>query len=90
LRDVVLGIVTLISLSAMYTLATATNPTDGGAVSPVSSTYDEGSNVILTAIPATGYVFDQWSGDVSGNVTPITITMNASKNVTATFIKSVP
>ncbi len=74
----------------VYTLTTSVSPAEGGSISPSSGTYDEGSDVTLTAIPATGYVFDQWSSDASGNVTPITIMMNASKNVTATFIKSVP
>ena len=46
--------------------------------------------IILTAIPASGYRFDRWSGDVSGNVTSVPITMNASKSVIATFIKSTP
>ena len=74
----------------VYTLTTSVSPAEGGSVSPSSGTYDEGTSVILTAIPASGYRFDHWSGDVSGNVTSVTITMNANKNVTATFIKSAP
>ena len=74
----------------VYTLTTSVSPAEGGSVSPGSGTYDEGTSVILTAIPASGYRFDHWSGDVSGNVTSVTITMNANKSVTATFIKSTP
>ena len=59
----------------------------GGSISPGGGTYDEGASVTLTATPATGYRFDRWSGDVSGNVTSTTITMNADKSVTANFIK---
>ncbi|MFH1383318.1 MAG: hypothetical protein ABIH70_10615 [Chloroflexota bacterium] len=74
----------------IYTLTTSVSPTDGGSVTPGSGTYDDGTSIILTAVPASGYRFDHWGGDVSANVTSVTITMNANKNVTATFIKSVP
>ncbi len=74
----------------VYTLTTSVSPAEGGAISPSSGTYDEGASVILTAIPATGYRFDRWSGDVSDNVTPVTITIDASKNVIAIFIQSAP
>jgi hypothetical protein len=71
----------------IYPLTTAVSPAGGGAISPSSGTYDEGSNVILTAVPAAGYRFDRWGVDASGNVNPLTINVNAGKNVTATFIK---
>jgi hypothetical protein len=73
-----------------YTLTTSVSPTGGGSVSPSGGTYDEGTDVILTAIPASGYIFDHWSGDVSGNDTSVTITMDANKSVIATFIPSAP
>ena len=71
----------------VYTLTTSVEPAQGGSVFTGRGTYDEGTSVILTAIPASGYRFDHWSGDASGNVTSVTLTMNANKNVTATFIK---
>jgi uncharacterized repeat protein (TIGR02543 family) len=71
----------------VYTLSTVTSPTEGGAVSPVSGTYDTGSSVILTATPATGYRFDRWSGDVSDTVTSVNIAMNTDKSITANFIR---
>jgi hypothetical protein len=74
----------------VYTLTTSVSPTGGGSVSPSRGTYDEGTDVVLTAIPASGYLFDHWSGDVSGNDTSVTITMNANKSVIATFIPSAP
>jgi uncharacterized repeat protein (TIGR02543 family) len=39
------------------------------------------------AIPASGYRFDLWSGNVSGNVTSVNVIMNGNKSVTANFIK---
>jgi uncharacterized repeat protein (TIGR02543 family) len=72
----------------VYTLTTSVSPTEGGSISPSGGSYDEGSSVVLTAIPASGYVFDQWSGEVYGSTNPVTITMNDNKSVTATFNKS--
>jgi hypothetical protein len=71
----------------VYTLTTTANPVAGGSVSPGSGTYDEGTSIILNAIPASGYRFDRWSGDASDRVTPVTIAINADKNITANFIK---
>jgi uncharacterized repeat protein (TIGR02543 family) len=69
----------------VYTLTISVSPAGGGSVSPAGGTYDAGASVTITAIPATGYVFDRWSVDVSGNTTSVTITMTADKNVTAVF-----
>jgi uncharacterized repeat protein (TIGR02543 family) len=71
----------------IYTLTTANSPIEGGSISPSSGIYDEGASVSLIATPATGYRFEGWSGDVSGNVTSTTITMNANKSITANYIK---
>jgi uncharacterized repeat protein (TIGR02543 family) len=73
-----------------YNLTVSADPAEGGAVSPGSGNYDDGTSITLTAIPASGYLFDHWSGDVSGNVTSITLTINADKRVTAIFFKSAP
>jgi hypothetical protein len=69
----------------VYTLTTSASPAEGGSVSPADGTYDEGSTVTLNAVPAAGYIFEKWSGDVSGNVTPATLTMDGNKNVIASF-----
>jgi flagellar hook assembly protein FlgD len=46
---------------------------------------DSGSTVTLTATPNSGYHLSQWSGDASATATTAAITMNAEKNITATF-----
>jgi len=58
-----------------------------GSVAKVADqpTYASGSNVVLTATPAAGYAFSSWSGDATGSVNPLTVTMNANKNITANF-----
>ena len=138
LRDVLLGIATLVTLSAAYTLVrlyfahkkwwlliilvvvgfaaiafflirapsitlsiSGQKVTDtsisfaAGSVSvnPVpqpNGLYTKNATVTLTASPASGYRFDHWGGDASGNVTAVTITMNSNKNVTAVFAKITP
>ncbi len=63
----------------------------GGTTNPVPGTYthDYGTQVQVTAEPNDGYQFNGWTGDVpSGdeNDNPVTITMDADKSITATFI----
>jgi len=52
---------------------------------PNQPTYNSGSDVVLTATPNSGYTFTSWSGDATGSVNPLTVTMNSNKNVTANF-----
>ncbi len=46
--------------------------------------------VQLTATPAVGWAFSGWSGDLTGTTNPASITMDANKNVTATFTQLPP
>jgi uncharacterized repeat protein (TIGR02543 family) len=55
------------------------------AKNPNQTAYNSGSIVVLTATPASGYVFTSWSGDASGSANPLTVVMNANKNITANF-----
>lgn len=56
---------------------------------PNLTTYTSGASVQLTATPNSGYKFTSWSGDATGSVTPLTVTMNANKNITANFVLDV-
>jgi hypothetical protein len=58
--------------------------------SPNQLSYDSGTVVSLTAGPSGGYQFVGWSGDLSGSLNPATITMNATRNVTASFATIIP
>ena len=58
--------------------------TTGGEISGAGG-YTVGSNATLTATPASGYVFSEWTGDASGTSNPLTLTMNADKSVGASF-----
>jgi len=75
--------------STTATLTYQASPAGAGfvAASPPSAdnTYSVGAVVTLTATPATGYAFTDWSGDATGTANPRTITMDADKSVIATF-----
>ena len=53
--------------------------------SPNATSYNSGTNVILTASPAIGYTFSSWSGDATGSKNPLTVNMNSKKDITANF-----
>ncbi|MGH7742271.1 MAG: InlB B-repeat-containing protein, partial [Candidatus Eiseniibacteriota bacterium] len=55
------------------------------AASPSGPEYPYGTVVTLTAHPGTGFAFTGWSGDASGSVNPISVTMNGDRAATATF-----
>jgi hypothetical protein len=70
-----------------FTLTTSVQPTGGGSISlsPSGGTYDSGTVVTLTASPASGYNFSNWSGSATGTSTSATVTMTGNKSVTANF-----
>lgn len=60
----------------------------GGSVSDTGDgTYEKDDVAAITATPASGYAFSKWTGDANGTANPLTLTMNADKNVTAVFTK---
>jgi hypothetical protein len=69
-----------------YTLSVSVDPVSSGSVS-LNNTgpYHYGDVVQLTAIPALGWSFSIWSGDLSGSSNPTTISMTGNKAVTAHF-----
>ncbi|RPI91399.1 MAG: VCBS repeat-containing protein [Chloroflexi bacterium] len=69
---------------------TLTIMSDHGTVTrdPDQATYTYGQDVDLTAIPAEGWSFDNWSGDVNSTDNPVTITMGGNKAVTANYTEN--
>ncbi|MBK7319521.1 LamG-like jellyroll fold domain-containing protein [Candidatus Villigracilis affinis] len=61
---------------------------DGSVATDISGPYHHGDLVELTATPAAGWTFANWSGDAAGLVNPISITMDANKTVTALFTQN--
>ena len=68
-----------------YTLATSSGPNGSIVKSPDQPLYTHGTVVQLTAVPATGYHLAAWGGDASGSASPINVTMDGDKSITATF-----
>lgn len=46
---------------------------------------NSGTQVKLTALPATGWYFDSWTGNATGNTNPLTVDIDGSKTITAVF-----
>lgn len=70
-----------------YSLNVSVNPEGMGsvAISPSKPNYHYGENVTLTATPATGWRFVDWSGDVTSIDNPLALTITGNTNVTANF-----
>jgi hypothetical protein len=58
------------------------------AKSPNQTQFNSGTEVQLTASPASGWAFSGWSGSLIGNANPAIITIDSNKTVTATFTKT--
>jgi len=80
------------TVTATFVLARTltVNTVGSGTVtkSPNLTSYPDGSSVQLTAVPAAGWLFSGWSGDLTGSTNPTNLTMNANKTVTATFVQA--
>jgi len=79
-----------------YTLTVDVSPGGAGSIEvdgtafssyPAYSIFVWGASVNLEAIPASGYEFAQWDGDLSGTENPTTIAMDSGKEVTAHFVR---
>ena len=80
-------------------LTVVSNPTGGGtiSVSPLGTPkYDASASITLSALPAAGYVFDNWTGDINSisdpAQNPVTFVMghqpDYNRQITANFTQS--
>lgn len=60
------------------------------SVSPGRNVYTNGESVTLTAWPGANQRFTNWSGDASGNLNPLPLTLTASQVITANFVPGAP
>jgi uncharacterized repeat protein (TIGR02543 family) len=74
-----------LSFDAQYTLTINIVGSGSVAKNPNKSAYNQGEQVTLTATPGSGFNFSSWSGDASGTLNPVTVTMSGNKTVTANF-----
>ncbi len=88
-----LGVVSqsfVLTVSApQFQLTTSASPLGSGSVTPTSGNYTAGSVVALSATPAAGYAFLNWTSSPGSVANPTsantTITMSAAESVTANF-----
>ena len=52
---------------------------------PFTYNFDSGTSVTVEAVPASGHLFKNWGGDLSGTDNPTTIVMDCDKSITANF-----
>ncbi len=78
------------SFQTQHLLSTSVAPPGGGGISTNPALgdgfFNAGAVVQVTASPAAGYVLGSFSGDLSGDINPSSLTMNAPKSVTANFV----
>ncbi|MBI3194141.1 MAG: T9SS type A sorting domain-containing protein, partial [Ignavibacteriae bacterium] len=80
------GTATSNTITAMLKYTLTVQATNGSVTKdPDQSSYNSGTQVQLTATPATGYHFVNWSGDLAGSENPDTLIMDGNKTVTANF-----
>jgi uncharacterized repeat protein (TIGR02543 family) len=70
-----------------YPLNVSASPAAAGTVTknPNQPIYPPGTQVTLTATASSSYTFIGWSGDATGTTNPLTVTIDAAKNITANF-----
>jgi uncharacterized repeat protein (TIGR02543 family) len=67
------------------TLTTTGTGTGTATKEPDQATYHYGEVITFTATAGTGSSFAGWSGDATGPTSPVTLTVDSDKTVTATF-----
>lgn len=71
----------------LYDLVIDVEPVDAGFVSPNSGQFEEGHVLEIKAAAKSGYVFSQWTGALTGNENPVSLTVDDHKKITAEFVK---
>lgn len=64
----------------------------GGGVqaNPARNVYTNGELITLTAWNSSNRIFSHWTGDATGTLNPLPVTMNSSKLITANYVPGVP
>ena len=72
----------------VHQLLLDTNGEGSITADPDQPFYPNDMPVQLSAVPALGWSFSSWSGDLSGSENPVSLTMNGDKSVTANFTQN--
>ena len=73
-----------------YNLQTSAIGSGTISVNPPIGPYLSNSVVTLTATPAANWLFDHWTGDATGSVNPLNVTMNGPRTVQGVFVQTYP
>lgn len=68
-----------------FSVNTAVVPANAGSVSVEGDKFRFGDIATLTAIPAEGYEFKSWTGNITGNENPVAVEVKDNMEVTAMF-----
>jgi hypothetical protein len=84
------GLFDNLNFNRIFSLAASAS--SGGSVrySPEQNQFIEGALVTLNAVSQAGWRFSHWSGDASGSVNPLQVTMTANKSIIANFVPALP
>jgi hypothetical protein len=74
-----------VTVADLYTLTVIVDGSGSVTVSPDQLLYSSGTSVNLTATADSGWVFSEWTGDLTGSGNPGTLVMDGDKTVTAVF-----
>jgi hypothetical protein len=90
MADVTFGPVTVTPLSTFPAHVLDVDIVGSGTVdvSPDQPSYLDGTEVTMTAVADSGWVFAGWSGGLSGMTNPYPVTMVSDTSVTATFLQN--
>jgi formylglycine-generating enzyme required for sulfatase activity len=69
----------------LYTLTLVGGGSATGGVFTKSGNLGHGTQATVTATPSAGYMLTAWTGDASGDISPLSVLMNGNKNIGATF-----
>jgi hypothetical protein len=86
---IVVVVITATRPTPTYKLSVSVSPSGAGSISPSGGEYESGVQVTLTASPASGYRFVNWTGNVGTianvNAATTSITINDHYSITANF-----
>jgi uncharacterized repeat protein (TIGR02543 family) len=67
------------------TYSVTITPPVNGSISIPNGPYPANSNIIVTAIPDSGYIFSSWGGDLTGSLNPAILSMDSNKKISVNF-----
>ena len=74
-------------LSNFFSLQTEVSGQGAIQLMPDAVAFNEGQEVVVKAIPETGWQFENWEGDLTGNEGEVILVMDESKFIRAVFVE---